>query len=343
MKILVVLTGGTIGSKINEKIINVNSSAAYHLIGLYQEKYGTDTEFEVIQPMNILSENLMPEYWSVLYNCLDEVKFYEYDGIIITHGSDTIAYTAAMTGFCYAHTSIPIVLIASNYALEDARSNGLANFYNAVCFIREKKANGVFVIFQNNRKENIVYLATRLKEADTYLDQFSSYGGVDFGKVKDGHFERTVHEQNPSLEEVNLPKKKPMIKNYAFEKSIVLIHPYPGLDYSRILLDDHVGAVLHCTYHSSTVCEGVGKYSTIEFVNRCKKQGIEVYASSFKHTQNLYATSAELLRAGAIPLMNISTEAAYAKLILAYNQQGMDVKKFMDENIYFEILPVQVF
>lgn len=339
MKILVVLTGGTIGSRVNEKVINVNSAAAYNLIKLYQDKYGTDIEFEVIQPMNILSENLIPSYWKTLYDCLDKVAFDKYDGIIITYGSDTLAYTAAMTGFCYAHTTIPIVLVASNYALEDARSNGLANFYNAVCFIREKKVKGVFTIFQNDMKENIVYLATRLMEADTYLDQFSSYGGVDFGRVTAGSFERIEHVQNPTLEELNVPKKKLIARNDIFEKSILMIRPYPGLDYSSILLNDKIGAVLHCTYHSSTVCEREGRYSAAEFVNRCRAQGIDIYACSFKHTENLYATSAELLKAGVIPLMNISTEAAYAKLTLAYNQQIMDAKKLMDETIYYETLP----
>ena len=339
MKILVILTGGTIGSKVSEKIVNVNPAATYHLIKLYQDRYGTDTEFEVIHPMNILSENLIPAHWKILYDTLDTVDFDVYDGIIITHGSDTLAYTAAMTGFCYAHTTIPIILVASNYALEDARSNGLANFYNAVCFIREKKARGVFAIFQNHRKENVVYLATRIKEADTYLDQFSSYGGVDFGRVVEGKFKRTDHVQNPTLEELNASEKKLVIRNDTWEKNILMIHPYPGFDYGSILLNDQTGAVLHCTYHSATVCEGEGKYSASEFVRRCKARGIEVYACSFKQTDNLYATSAEFLRAGAIPLMNISPEAAYAKLILAYNQRSMEAGKFMNTNIFYEILP----
>lgn len=338
MKILVVLTGGTIGSKISEKVINVNSAAAYSLIKLYQEQYGADTEFEVIQPLNILSENLMPSYWTILFDCLDKVDFSDYDGMIITHGSDTLAYTSAMAGFCLRHTPIPIVLIAANYALEDKRSNGLANFDSAVCFIREKKVKGVFTIFQNDRKENVVYLPTRIREADTYLDQFSSYGGVDFGKMKDGHFERTVHEQNPTVKELNAVNKLPIKRNKAFERRVLMLHPYPGIDYSSILLKEDVGAVLHCTYHSSTVCEGSGEYSAAAFAKRCKKQGIEVYACSFKGAENLYATSAEFLRAGVVPLINISPEAAYAKLVLAYNQKSMNVKKFMKENLYYETL-----
>lgn len=340
MKILVVLTGGTIGSKVEGKVIDVSSAAAYSLINLYEEKYGKDVEFEVIQPLNILSENLEPAHWDILCKCLDEVDYKAYDGIVITHGTDTLAYTAAMLGYCYRHVSVPMVLIASNYELQDARSNGLMNFYHAVNFIREQAAKGVFVIFQNDRKENIVYLATRIMEADTYLDQFSSYGKVDFGKMEDGGFVRTGHMQNPTMEEINQKKEKIITMNNGFEKSVVMIHPYPGLDYSRILIDEKVGAVLHCLYHSATACSSEGNYSAVDFIKRCKEAGIETYVSSFKQEANdLYATSIDILDAGAIPLINISTEAAYAKLMVAYNQQEMEPLKFMKENIYYEILP----
>lgn len=340
MKILVVLTGGTIGSKVEGKVIDVSSAAAYSLINLYEEQYGTDTEFEVIQPMNILSENLEPSHWDVLCNCLDKVDFDAYDGIIITHGTDTLSYTAAMTGYCYRHTSVPIVLIASNYELQDERSNGIPNFYNAVCFIRENTVKGVYVLFQNDRKENVVYLATRIMEADTYLDQFSSYGKVDFGYMEEGHFVRTEHEQNPTIEELNAPKEKMITVQNGFQKNIVMIHPYPGLDYSKIVIDESVGAVLHCLYHSATACSSEGSYSAVEFIRKCKEKGIETYVSSFKQeTSGLYATSIDVLDAGAIPLVNISTEAAFTKLMVAYNQNDMDPKEFMQANIYYEMLP----
>lgn len=340
MKILVVLTGGTIGSKVTSKVIDVNSAAAYNLINLYEERYGRNEEFEIIQPLNVLSENLTPFYWEKLYECMEQICLNDYDGIIITHGSDTIAYTAAMMGYCYRHTAIPIVLIASNYELQDARSNGISNFYNAVCFIEEQAAKGVYVIFQNDGAENVVYLATRIMEADTYLDQFSSYGKVDFGRMVDGHFVKTEHEQNPSIEDVNAEKEKMVKINNGFKKSVLMIHPYPGLDYSRILIDENVGAVLHCLYHSATACSSEGNYSAVDFIRSCRKKGIEIYVSSFKQSVNdLYASSMDILEAGAIPLVNISTEAAYAKLVIAYNQQEMKPEEFMKENIYFEMLP----
>ena len=116
-KILVILTGGTIGSKVEGKIINTTAASSYRLLQLYNEKYADDTEFEVIQPINILSENLTPVEWGVLCNCLLELDFEKYEGIIITHGSDTLSYTSALIGTMFENCSIPIVLVASNLAL----------------------------------------------------------------------------------------------------------------------------------------------------------------------------------------------------------------------------------
>ncbi len=339
VKILVILTGGTIGSLISENVINVKEGASAKLIEMYQEKEGNDIEFEVIQPLNILSENLDPSYWEVLCDCLDQVELNQYQGIIITHGSDTLSYTAAMIGLCYSHTSIPIVLIASNYALQDERSNGFANFYYAVCFIKEEQRAGVFAVYQNNKEENIVYLATRLKEADTYLDQFSSFGSVDFGKIAENGFWEIIHEQNPARQEMQVHTEKWRQEKFRYIKKVLLIHSYPGLDYNSILLDSGIGAVLFATYHSATVCGGTKQCPVEKFLKKCKGKGIEVYACSFKPVEDFYATSTELLRQGVIPLVNISTEAAYAKLILAYNQPIKDRKTFMNKNIYFEILP----
>ncbi len=74
MKILVILTGGTIGSLISDNVINVKEGASLKLIEMYQEREGNDIEFEVIQPLNILSENLDPSHWESLCDCLDRTE-----------------------------------------------------------------------------------------------------------------------------------------------------------------------------------------------------------------------------------------------------------------------------
>ena len=74
-----------------------------------------------------------------------------YDGVIITHGSDTLPYTCAALAFLLRDVPIPLVLVASNYSLGDSRSNGLANFRSAVELIASRQVRGVFTVFQDEK------------------------------------------------------------------------------------------------------------------------------------------------------------------------------------------------
>ncbi len=339
-KILVVLTGGTIGSKVESKLIDVNPAAAYRLISLYNETYPCDMEFEVIQPLNILSENITPKEWTTLCDTMSHIDCSNYQGIIITHGTDTLPYTSALMGLLYHHLPIPVVLIASNYALEDSRSNGLPNFRNAVCLIKEGTANGVFTIFQNDSGENDVYLATRIVEADNYNDQFGCYGGRPFGQMIDEKLVITPSPLNPSLDEINANKSRLISDTIDFKNNVLVIKPHPGLDYRNFDLTQKPKAILHCLYHSSTACTDGGNYSLLEFIKRCKEEGIDFYVTSFKnYDAEMYTTSKEILSLGAVPLINISAEAAYTKLLVLYNQTKLSAEEFMHSNIYFESLP----
>lgn len=340
-KILVILTGGTIGSKVEGKIINTTAASSYRLLQLYNEKYADDTEFEVIQPINILSENLTPVEWGVLCNCLLELDFEKYEGIIITHGSDTLSYTSALIGTMFENCSIPIVLVASNLALGLPGSNGMNNFRNAVCFIKSSGINGIFTIFENNKGEIPVYLSTHIVESDPFTDQFRSFTGKYFGQMIDEKFvatenypclmesddislAETYHHTKPS--DISLAQKHQypaksddILWNGNFDNKILLIHPYPGLNYNNIDLSSKPKAVLHYMYHSATACTTDG-YSIIDFAKKCNDLGIDFYCASFKNKDAaLYDSSAKIVNSGVIPLYNISCEAAYAKLNIMYN------------------------
>ncbi len=110
------------------------------------------------------------------------------------------------------------------------------------------------------------------------------------------------------------------------------------MDYGSIILGKNIGAVLHITYHSSTL-KTHGTNSALLLLEKCKKLGIDFYCASFKDkTSALYETEDALIKNGAIRLFNISDEAAYAKLLLCYNLKNIDKSRFMENNIYFESL-----
>lgn len=344
-KILVVLTGGTIGSMIENNVINVRGDSPYKLLAMYKAQYGEE-RFEVIQPLNVLSENMTPRAWETLFRAVEQIDCSCYDGIIVTHGSDTLSYTAAFMGMLFHHLPIPLILVASNYPLGQEGSNGLSNFANAVAFIRQKAARGVFVIYKDNADVSRVYLATRLTEADPCFDRFGDFGQIPFGRMENEKFIAEEGKYLPKIKEleartqpsVKLPKK--------FDKKIMIIRPYPGMDYSMFDLSEKDDknrpvAVLHYLYHSATACtdEHVGTYGLLSFIKKCRELGIDFYTASYKQTDgNQYATADAILQAGAVPMRNISLEAAYAKLMLLYHQTESASKEGTAQDFYFETI-----
>lgn len=340
MNILVYLTGGTIGSRVEGATVHTDPASASRLLALYRERYGADARFDVRQPCNLLSENADPGLWSLLERAVRRERLSQYDGVIMTHGSDTLPYTCAALAFLLRDIPVPLVLVASNYSLGDSRSNGLANFRSAVELIASRSLRGVYTVFQDENGGNRVYLAARIQEADTARDQFSSYGGVDFGEMRGGKFLWNAHPQNPTIDEVNQIPTRLMRSDWMFQAPVPALRPYPGQDYRFLRFDPPPRAMLHYLYHAATACTQGEGYALPDFLRECQRRGTDCYLAPFKAEGDaLYETSRALLETGAAPLYRISFEAAYAKLTIAYNQQERDPQAFMAQCLAWEIIP----
>lgn len=339
-KILVILTGGTIGSVCNDNVRGISERSPYILLQTFRENHleYCNCEFEVINPYSILSENLTFACWESLYSTLVNADQSKYDGIIITHGSDTLAYTAIALGILMRHTEIPIVLTASDRPVGDPKSNAVPNFRAAVDFILGSNLNGVFVSYKRYA-DNIqaIYLATRLCSADNFNDEFSSYGGGFLGKVNDGCFVASNFEINPTLSQINCIFRPVANSEIRLDKKIMLLHSYPEMDYSAIN-PDGFAAVINYGYHSATACTDGNSFSLLRFAEKCQKYGAALWLGSFSTSQNqLYSTSRQLLDNGILQFFDMSPEAAYVKAVLAYNLPGIHPEEFMRRCVYFEM------
>lgn len=349
-KILVIFTGGTIGSTISNGSINVDESSNYRLIEKFYQNSQVPVEFETLQSLNILSENCIPADWSKLLQALknknlENKNLKNYDGVVITHGTDTLAYTAAVIGYVFGGIHIPVVLTASNYALDHPKSNGARNFASSVEFICTSNIPGVFAVFEDEKGRNKIYLATRLTEADPFNDQFSSFGGIDLGYLEKGVLIENKSVYNPAMDALMMQKSLPVIHhavfdNIEFDHDILAIRPYPGLNYKFFDFEkNRPRAIVHKLYHSATACVRDGNVSLPEFIAYCAKKDIDFYLTSFKNfDDDFYVTTRKLLGSDIIPLQNISFEAAVAKLWLAYNSDIKNPEEFMKNNIYYEYL-----
>lgn len=326
-KILVLFTGGTIGSKTEDGVISVAGDGRFDLIKAYRNQFESDVKFEARQITNILSENMLYPHWERLAEIISLVDFDNYQGIIVTHGSDTLAYTSAFLGMYFRHIPIPMYIIASNKPIGEKGSNGLFNFAAAVDKIIEGRYAGVFTLYEK------VYISTRLIPADTLLDRFQAYG-------EDGVHDYTVFK---GIHEDFLLRKKERIfhKPIQFTNFIMKIDGYPGIDFSQYNPGEKTVAVLYNPYHSGTACtlEKYGeKYSICPFIKKCLRDEIKVYICGIKKSAAMYDTLKDIIDAGAIPLYNISDVAAYMKLLIAYNQKEYPVGDILKRNLYFEIV-----
>jgi len=345
-KILVVFTGGTIGSMRQGTAIDVLSSGSYMILDHYKQAYGQDVIFETIQPLNMLSENMTSKHWFTLAESLNSVDYDQYEGMIITHGSDTLAYTAAMLSYLFLHIPIPLILIASNYPIGDKRSNGLRNFAHAVSWINKENIRGVFSIYEDQFGVPQVYLGSRMMQCESFTDQFRSPYDLTLGSIVDGQLKYIADPRNPSLEELSEAKSsvlKQLLEKGSLCSDIVYIKPYPGLKYSYYEWNstNKPKAIVHDLYHSGTACaESDSEYSLVQFIKRCKEEGIQVYLCPIKlASEALYSSTAQLESAGAILTEGISVEALITKLMIGNSlfEEPEAVQAFVIEsNLYYE-------
>ena len=165
-KILFITTGGTIASSESDEglIPSLKSDEILKYLGNCSE----DIEIVCEDLLNLDSSNMQPEEWLIIARRIDEVHCL-YDGIVLTHGTDTMAYTASAISFMLSNIAIPVIVTGSQLPLLHPLSDGMDNirlaFASALSDIK-----GVYICF--NRK---VMLATRAVKVRTMnFDAFES-------------------------------------------------------------------------------------------------------------------------------------------------------------------------
>ena len=321
-KILVLFTGGTIGSATNDGIIDVEREGKYAVVEAYKSAYGDDVEFECRQVLNILSENMGFSGWEKMIHEINSIDTALYSGVILTHGSDTLAYTSAMLGMYFRHFDIPLFIIASNKPIGEKGSNGLFNFTSAVGLIKEGKYKGIFTLYER------VMLPTRVIPADTCRDRFGVYG-------YDGFNDFSIFS-GVSENMLSRPRERIFHNDVKFGKRVLFIEGYPAMDFGCFVPNEDTAAVLYSPYHSATDVSEGKSYALTEFIKRCITKNIMVYICGLKRKVPIYSTVEEIIKAGSIPIYTTSAVAAYMKLLLAYNQEEMPVKEVMGKDLFFE-------
>ncbi len=296
MKILVIFTGGTIGSRKTDAAISPNRDTKYLLINDFEKKRGKVCDFVCREPYFALSENLDAATLNLLVSEVKKGSEEDFDGIIVTHGTDTLQFSAAAAAFG-VKTEIPVVFVSSNYPLSDARANGTDNFNAAVKFILEGGQKGVFISYKNP------YERVQLLPANKVYS---------FLEDDDRLYE--------AKREVLCP-----VSDFTLTDSsgILVIDPHPADGYYYDL--DGVKAVIFRPYHSGTLATNDLRLGA--FCEKAAMKNIPLFLCGGAEGVT-YESASRYTELHVIPLPRAPFAATYMKLWIGISI-GAELKEFM--------------
>jgi L-asparaginase len=325
MNIHIMHTGGTIGAEYTDdaRRIAIARDAARFPVP-------EDVRVSETAPMRILSENMTPARWGEMILHLRTLALSDKDGLIVTHGTDTLAYTACLLTLVFSAPKFPVVLVAANRPPDDPLSNARENFAAAIAVIKEKIPPGVYVVYRNGDGKTYLHAGAEVLQCPCGGEDFFSarYGGAAGDPLAEICAGEIRYRKAP-------PPGIPPIPGFPdgfdgkFVKTLV-IRPHVGLNYDNYRLDG-VDAVLHGLYHSATAAAfAEGEYdeaSILYLAKRCADAGVPLYVAPFPEEplrggKALYETTARILHAGVIPICNATFEMALVMLTLGLVPSG---------------------
>lgn len=193
-KILLIATGGTIASE------QTGNGLAPRLHPKDLLRYVPDAanicELDTIQPFHIDSTNVSPAHWLTLTGIIEE-NYAKYDGFVISHGTDTLAYTAAALSYLIQNTTKPIVLTGAQKPISNDSTDAKTNLLDALRFACSGDC-GICVVFGGK-----VIAGTRARKMKTKsYDAFSSINFPEIAAIHDGRVVRYIPFQPSGKEPV---------------------------------------------------------------------------------------------------------------------------------------------
>lgn len=327
MKIQAIFTGGTIGSsKGRDGRISPEQKMRYRLLEWYRQ-FGEQVEFQAEEPYYILSENIKADNLNVLLECVrSHLLKGDADGILVMHGTDTLQYTAAVLGYVFGWADIPVVLVSSDFPLEDERANGYTNFRYAVEFIKGGYGKGVFVSYSNPGEFPKIHRGTRLLAHQEYSAEIGSVRGTYYGS-----FRQKEYFPNPGYRVgENIPSlfgREDRVKLSADAREILRIVPYVGMVYPE--LTGEIKAVLHESFHSGTIAAGRGLE---RFASEADRLGIPIYLTGLCAGEAEYETVGRCRELGIQILPESAAISQYCKLWLLISNQ-LTLSEYMNRSV----------
>lgn len=336
--ILLIYTGGTIGMIENPETGALESFNFDHLLNSVPElkrfNYLINT-YSFEPPLD--SSDIEPYHWVRLVQIIER-NYDKYDGFVILHGTDTMAYTASAISFMLENLNKPVILTGSQLPMGMLRTDGKENLITAIEIAAAKNADGTAMV-----PEVCIYFESDLMRGNRTTkisaEKFNAFKSYNYPCLAHSGIDIKFKPRRIRKPDFKLPLKA----HYLFDTNVVILTLFPGLQESIITSVFHIKglkAVVMKTFGSGNAPQ---KAWFIKLIKEAAERGIIIVnitqCPSGSVEMERYETGRQLLEAGVISGYDSTPECALTKLmfLLGHDLPVEEVRRLMNTNLAGEI------
>lgn len=337
-KVLLIYTGGTIGMGLNPQTGALEPLDFDHLVANLPEFAYLQTEIETYQfTPPIDSSDMSLRRWAQLVRIVHD-NYDTYDGFVILHGTDTMAYTASALSFMMENLTKPVVLTGSQLPIGQLRTDGKENLLTSIELAAAYDDEGHAIV-----PEVCIFFNGRLLRGNRCTKQnadgFDAFNSFNYPHLCDAGIEfnfKPHYILKPDF-------TKPMIPHYAMDPNVVVFSLFPGIQQNivrHVLEAPELRGIVMRSYGSGNAPQ---KPWLQQLLRNATKRGVTVVnisqcvAGSVK--MGRYEASCQLKDAGIVSGYDSTVESAVTKLmfLLAKYSDSNIIRNLMNRNLCGEI------
>lgn len=247
IQISIIHTGGTIASKVDYKTGAVIARFKPEDILKMFPELNNIANINSRLIGNMLSENMRAEHYNLIAEAVKEEIENGSDGVIITHGTDTLHYTSSALSFILEGLNKPVVLVGAQRSSDRASSDAYLNLINAAYFIKRAKMPGVYVCMHNsiNDDDSVIILGTKARKMHT--SRRDAFKSINTKPVA------LVNYKEKKIKVINKPTNtkssgKLTLRRFNPKLKVGLLKSFPGINHELIdFFKDYDGLVIEGT------------------------------------------------------------------------------------------------
>ena len=337
-KVLLIYTGGTIGMNRNPRTGALEPFDFEHLLKNVPELQQVSTDIDTYQfnpPID--SSDMSPELWVDIVHVISN-NYQKYDGFVILHGTDTMAYTASALSYMLENLTKPVILTGSQLPIGQLRTDGKENVITSIEIASAKYQDGKAMV-----PEVCIYFNGHLMRGNRTTkqsaDNFNAFESFNYGHLADAGVNINYHTSRILMPDYS----KPMQPHFVLDPSVIVFTVFPGIQEDlirHVITSPSLRSIVMRTYGSGNapqypwltraLKEATSQGKIVVNISQCMAGTVEM---------GRYDTGYQLKEAGVLSGYDSTVESAVTKLMYL---QGIysdwhQVRNYMSRSIRGEI------